>query len=214
MNPALLAAGIFLLTYALIISERTHRTVAALLGGLAVIVFGIIPQREALIAVDWNVIFLLTGMMVIANILRATGVFQWVAVQAVKLGRGEPFAILLLLVLITAYSSALLDNVTVVVLIAPVTLFVATSLGVSPIPFLVAEVMASNIGGVATLIGDPPQHLDRQRGRPRLSHLFRQLAAYHCIDPGCLLWPFFHPLQARPAQHRPVIAGRQRFRRQ
>lgn len=159
MNPALLAAGIFLLTYALIISERTHRTVAALLGGLAVIVFGIIPQREALIAVDWNVIFLLTGMMVIANILRATGVFQWVAVQAVKLGRGEPFAILLLLVLITAFSSALLDNVTVVVLIAPVTLFVATSLGVSPIPFLVAEVMASNIGGVATLIGDPPNIL-------------------------------------------------------
>lgn len=159
MNQTLLAAGIFLFTYALIVSERIHRTTAALLGGLAMIILGILPQKVALGAVDWNVIFLLAGMMIIANVLRETGVFQWVAIQAVRLGRGEPIVILLLLVLITAFSSALLDNVTVVVLIAPVTLFVATSLGVSPLPFLIAEVMASNIGGVATLIGDPPNVL-------------------------------------------------------
>jgi Na+/H+ antiporter NhaD/arsenite permease-like protein len=159
MNQALLATGIFLFTYALIVSERIHRTTAALLGGLAMIILGILPQKVALGAVDWNVIFLLAGMMIIANVLRETGVFQWVAIQAVRLGRGEPIVILLLLVLITAFSSALLDNVTVVVLIAPVTLFVATSLGVSPLPFLIAEVMASNIGGVATLIGDPPNVL-------------------------------------------------------
>ncbi len=159
MNQVLLAAGIFLLTYALIVSERIHRTAAALLGGLAVIVLGILPQGEALAAVDWNVIFLLAGMMIIANVLSETGVFQWVAIQTVRLGRGEPIVILLLLVLITAFSSALLDNVTVVVLIAPVTLFMATSLGVSPLPFLIAEVMASNIGGMATLIGDPPNVL-------------------------------------------------------
>ncbi len=159
MNQTLLAAGIFLFTYALIVSDRIHRTTAALLGGLAMIILGILPQKVALGAVDWNVIFLLAGMMIIANVLRETGVFQWVAIQAVRLGRGEPIVILLLLVLITAFSSALLDNVTVVVLIAPVTLFVATSLGVSPLPFLIAEVMASNIGGVATLIGDPPNVL-------------------------------------------------------
>lgn len=159
MNQTLLATGIFLVTYGLIVSERAHRTVAALLGGLAVILLGILPQGRAFAAVDWNVIFLLAGMMIIANILRDTGLFQWAAIQAVRLGRGKPITILLLLVLITAFSSALLDNVTVVVLIAPVTLFVATSLGVSPIPFLIAEVMASNIGGVATVIGDPPNIL-------------------------------------------------------
>ncbi len=159
MNQVLLAAGVFLVTYALIVVDRIHRTIAALLGGLAVIVLGIVPQHEAFAAIDWNVIFLLAGMMIIASILSETGLFQWIAVQAVKLGRGNPMAILILLVLITAFGSALLDNVTVVVLIAPVTLFVASSLGVNPLPFLIAEAMASNIGGIATLIGDPPNIL-------------------------------------------------------
>jgi Na+/H+ antiporter NhaD/arsenite permease-like protein len=159
VNQVLLAAGIFLVTYALIVVDRIHRTIAALLGGLAVIVLGIVPQHEAFAAIDWNVIFLLAGMMIIASILSETGLFQWIAVQAVKFGRGNPMTILLLLVLITAFGSALLDNVTVVVLIAPVTLFVASSLGVNPLPYLLAEAMASNIGGIATLIGDPPNIL-------------------------------------------------------
>lgn len=159
MNQVWLAGGIFLVTYALIVSDRIHRTISALLGGMAMIILGILPQEEALSLIDWNVIFLLAGMMIIANVLRETGVFQWIAVQAVKLGRGSPMVILTLLVLITAVGSAFLDNVTVVVLIAPVTLFVASSLGVNPLPFLIAEVMASNIGGAATLIGDPPNIL-------------------------------------------------------
>jgi Na+/H+ antiporter NhaD/arsenite permease-like protein len=159
VNQVLLAAGIFLVTYALIVVDRIHRTIAALLGGLAVIVLGIVPQHEAFAAIDWNVIFLLAGMMIIASILSETGLFQWIAVRAVKLGRGNPMTILLLLVLITAFGSALLDNVTVIVLIAPVTLFVASSLGVNPLPYLLAETMASNIGGIATLIGDPPNIL-------------------------------------------------------
>jgi Na+/H+ antiporter NhaD/arsenite permease-like protein len=159
MNPMWLAGGIFLLTYALIVTERLHRTVSALLGGVAMILLGVLPQEQAFHAIDWNVIFLLAGMMAIANILRETGLFQWIAVQAVKLGRGDPFRILVILSLITAITSALLDNVTIVVLIAPVTLFVAASLRVSPLPFLIAEVMAANIGGTATLIGDPPNIL-------------------------------------------------------
>lgn len=159
MNITWLAGGIFLITYALIATERVHRTLAALLGGIAMILLGVLPQEQAFDAVDWNVIFLLVGMMAIANVLRETGIFQWVAVQAVKLGRGHPFLILVILSVVTAVSSALLDNVTIVVLVAPVTLFVAASLKISPFPFLIAEILASNIGGTATLIGDPPNIL-------------------------------------------------------
>jgi len=159
MNPVWLAGGVFLLTYALIVTERVHRTVSALLGGVAMILLSVLPQEQAFHAIDWNVIFLLAGMMAIANILRETGLFQWIAVQAVKLGRGDPFRILIILSLVTAVSSAFLDNVTIVVLVAPVTLFVAASLRVSPLPFLIAEILACNIGGTATLIGDPPNIL-------------------------------------------------------
>ena len=159
MNAAWVAGGIFLLTYAFIVAERIHRTVAALLGGLAMILLGILPQDEAFHAIDWNVIFLLAGMMIIASVLRETGLFQWVALQAVRLGRGDPLRTLLILSVVTAVASALLDNVTVVVLVVPVTLFAAASLGVGPLPFLIAEILASNIGGTATLIGDPPNIL-------------------------------------------------------
>jgi Na+/H+ antiporter NhaD/arsenite permease-like protein len=154
-----LAGGIFLITYALIVTERVHRTVAALMGGFAMVLLGVVHQEDAFHAIDWNVIFLLAGMMAIANILRETGLFQWIAVQAVRLGGGDPFRILVILSFVTAISSALLDNVTIVVLVAPVTLFVAASLRVSPLPFLIAEILASNIGGAGTLIGDPPNIL-------------------------------------------------------
>jgi Na+/H+ antiporter NhaD/arsenite permease-like protein len=158
-GQAFLAGAIFLITYALIVSERVQRTVAALLGGFAMILLHVVTQEEAFHAVDFNVIFLLAGMMMIAHILSETGFFQWIAIQAVKLGRRDPFRIMILLCLVTAVASAALDNVTVVVLIAPVTLFVAANLHISPLPFLIAEVLASNIGGAATLIGDPPNIL-------------------------------------------------------
>jgi Na+/H+ antiporter NhaD/arsenite permease-like protein len=156
MNSVWLAGGVFLITFGIIVTERVHRTIAALLGGVAMIVLGVLPQEQAFHAIDWNVIFLLAGMMAIANVLSETGLFQWIAVQAVKLGKGDPFRILIILSLVTAITSMLLDNVTIVVLIAPVTLFVAANLRISPIPFLIAEILASNIGGTATLIGDPP----------------------------------------------------------
>ena len=159
MNPTFLAGGIFLITYALIVTERVHRTIAALLGGVAIILVGVLDQDQAFQAIDWNVIFLLAGMMMIANVLRETGLFQWIAVQSVRLGKGNPYSIMVILVLVTAVTSALLDNVTIVILMAPVTLFIAASLGVSPLPFLIAEILASNIGGTATLVGDPPNIL-------------------------------------------------------
>ncbi|HSQ26349.1 MAG TPA: ArsB/NhaD family transporter [Anaerolineales bacterium] len=156
MNMQVLAVILFLITYAIIVSERVHRTPAALLGGMLMILLGVLSQETAFKALDLNVIFLLTGMMMIAYLLGETGVFQWMAVNAAKMGKGDPMRIMVILCVITAFSSALLDNVTVVVLMAPVTLFVATDLGLSPIPFLITQVIASNIGGAATLIGDPP----------------------------------------------------------
>ena len=153
------AATVFLITYAVIASDRVDKTLTALGGGLAMIVLKVIDQDEGMAAVDFNVIFLLAGMMVLASILRRTGFFQWLAIRASKVAGGEPFRLLVVLSVLAAILSALLDNVTTVVLLAPVTLSIASILRVSPVPFLVSEILASNVGGTATLIGDPPNIL-------------------------------------------------------
>ena len=159
MPDTALAAAIFAVTYAVIVSERVHKTTAALVGAVIMIGTQVLDQEQAFEFIDLNVIFLLAGMMMIVNVLGKTGVFQWLAIRSAKVGRGEPLRILLVLSLVTAVASAFLDNVTTVVLIAPVTLFVAGSLRVSAVPFLISEALASNIGGAATLIGDPPNIL-------------------------------------------------------
>lgn len=157
MNSLTIAVLIFALTYLAIVTEKIDRMVAAVIGAMLMIIFvATYTQEEAFAGIDLNVIFLLAGMMIIAGVISETGLFQWLAVRAVQIGKGNPVRIMQILALVTALGSALLDNVTVVVLIAPVTLFVATSLGISAIPLLIAEVLASNIGGASTLIGDPP----------------------------------------------------------
>lgn len=155
----MLAGGIFLVAYALIASERVDRTLVALLGGLLVIVLGIIDQHEAFEAIDFNVIFLLAGMMVIAGGLARTGFFEYVAGRAIHASKGDPMRLLIMLAVLTAGLSAVLDNVTTVVLLTPVTLSLARTLRVSPMPYLLSQIFASNIGGAATLIGDPPNIL-------------------------------------------------------
>ena len=159
MTEQLIAGGTFLAVYALIVTDKIHRTLAALLGASVVMVLGIIPQHTAFEHVDLNVIFLLTGMMIMANIMARTGVFQWLAVEAVRRAEGRPYRLLVLTAIITAVVSAFLDNVTTVVLLTPITFFVSQRLGASPVPFLISMVLASNIGGTATLIGDPPNIL-------------------------------------------------------
>lgn len=154
------AVVVFVVVYGLIASEKVNRVVAALAGAGAMLAVGIVGPEDAFFStetgVDWNVVFLLFGMMVIVGVLRQTGVFEYVAIWAAKRARGRPFRVMTLLCMITAIASAGLDNVTTVLLIAPVTLLVCDRIGVRPVPFLIAEALASNIGGTATLIGDPP----------------------------------------------------------
>ncbi|HCZ12141.1 MAG TPA: hypothetical protein DHV16_07810, partial [Nitrospiraceae bacterium] len=154
------ATTIFLLAYAAIISEKIHKTIIAIFGAGLILIFKILQQHEAFhveeFGIDWNVIFLLISMMVIINLMRPTGVFEYIAVKSAKWGKGEPFRIMVIFAIVTAVLSALLDNVTTVLLITPVTLFIADALEVDPIPYLISCALASNIGGTATLIGDPP----------------------------------------------------------
>jgi Na+/H+ antiporter NhaD/arsenite permease-like protein len=150
---------VFTLTYGLILSGRIDKAVAALCGGMAMIILHVVGEEEAFAHVDLSVIFLLTGMMIISNYLAESGFFGYAAVKFAQLGQGRPLAVLTLLCGVTGLLSALIDNVTTVVLIAPVTFLIAQQLEVRPIPFLIFEVLAANIGGAATLIGDPPNIL-------------------------------------------------------
>jgi len=150
------AIVIFALTYALVITDRINRSIIALLGAGVMVLSGVLTQEQAIRGIDFNTIALLTGMMVLVGIARRCGMFEYLAVWTAKKGRAEPWAILAMLSVVTAVLSALLDNVTTVLLVAPVTLELARYLEAPPYPFLFAEVFASNIGGTATLIGDPP----------------------------------------------------------
>ena len=160
MTPTIIAGlAIFVATYVLIATERIHKTIAAMAGGVAMILLGIVSQERAFEEIDFNVIFLLAGMMILAAIIRKTGVFGWMAVRAARLAGGDPYRVLVILSVITAVASAFLDNVTTVVLVGPITLFLAARMGLNPFPFIVSEILVSNIGGASTLIGDPPNIL-------------------------------------------------------
>jgi Na+/H+ antiporter NhaD/arsenite permease-like protein len=154
------STAIFVIAYAVICSEKIHKTKVAVFGAALTLICKVLSQHEAFhdidLGVDWNVVFLLISMMIIVNIMTKTGVFQYVAIKSAKLGRGNPFTIMAIFAVVTAVASAFLDNVTTVLLLAPVTLLIARELEVDPVPYLITEALASNIGGTATLIGDPP----------------------------------------------------------
>ncbi|EMT45022.1 ArsB/NhaD family transporter [Anoxybacillus flavithermus] len=151
------AIAIFLVTYAIIISEKVNRAVIALLGAAFMIIFGIVDLHQAYTHhIEWGTITLLIGMMILVSITSKSGFFQYVAVKAAKVAKGSPIHILVILSLLTAVLSAFLDNVTTVLLIVPVTFSITRMLEIDPVPFLISEVLFSNIGGTATMIGDPP----------------------------------------------------------
>src|ERR1700752_2823690 len=157
---SVVAVVVFVVASALIASDRVHKTLVALTGAAIVVALPVINSDDVFYSratgIDWDVLFLLLGMMIIVSVLRQTGVFEYIAIWAAKRAKGSPLRIMILLVLITAFASAFLDNVTTILLIAPVTLLVCDRLAINAVPFLIAEVFASNIGGTATLVGDPP----------------------------------------------------------
>jgi Na+/H+ antiporter NhaD/arsenite permease-like protein len=152
----------------LIATEKIHRVKVALGGAVLMFLIGATTAEEAFFdaetGIDWNVIFLLLGMMLIVAVLRRTGIFEYVAIWSVKRARGRPFRVMVILVVVTAVASAALDNVTTVLLIAPVTFLVCDRLAVPVVPYLIAEALASNIGGTSTLVGDPPNIIIASRG--------------------------------------------------
>lgn len=159
IDPIWVASGILILVYAVLISEKLNRAILAMLGASLMVIFGIINQEQAVDGVDANTLALLIGMMVIVGITSRSGLFQYVAIKASKWVGANPTGILIMLTLVTAVFSALLDNVTTVLLIAPITLLITDALETPVYPYFMAEILASNVGGTATLIGDPPNIL-------------------------------------------------------
>lgn len=154
------AIGVFFIAYALICFETFHKTIIALVGAGIVLLVGVLTQADAFhseeFGVDWNVVFLLISMMIIVNVMKPTGFFEYLAIKSAKLVKGSPYGIIAIFAIVTAVVSALIDNVTTVLLITPIIMFICDELEVNAIPYLISTCLASNIGGTATLIGDPP----------------------------------------------------------
>ncbi|TVT23236.1 ArsB/NhaD family transporter [Amycolatopsis rhizosphaerae] len=212
------AITVFVVAYLLIATERVPKTAAALAGAGLVLALGVVGSDEVFYSrdtgIDWDVIFLLLGMMIIVGVLRRTGVFEYTAIWAAKRAKGSPMRVMILLVLITAIASAFLDNVTTVLLIAPVTLLVCDRLGISPVPFLIAEVLASNIGGTATLIGDPPNIIIGSRAGLTFNDFLVNMAPIVAIELVALVvvlpWVFRGSFSVDPRRVADVMALNER----
>ena len=155
-STQIIAIVIFLVTMAAIMTEKLHRTVAAVAGALLLILTGVLSVDSGFSYVDLNTLGVLIGMMLFVAVVKNSGIFEYIAIKAAKIAKGRPWPLMVLFALITAVLSAFLDNVTTVLLIGPMTLAITSMLRINPIPFFMTQIMASNIGGTATLIGDPP----------------------------------------------------------
>lgn len=181
----IVALVVFAGAYILIATERIHRVAAALGGAALMLALGLTSGKTAYYSsdagIDWNVVFLLLGMMIIVGVIKRTGLFEYLAIAAVKKAGGRPFLVMTMLVVITAVASMMLDNVTTVLFIAPVTILVCDKLALPVAPYLIAEVMASNIGGTATLIGDPPNIIVASRAGLSFNDFLVNLAPFVVI---------------------------------
>lgn len=215
---AWIAVAVFVAAYILIATEWIHKTRAALIGAGIVVALGVVGSEEVFYShdtgIDWDVIFLLLGMMIIVSVLRRTGVFEFTAIWSAKRANGSPLRVMILLVLITAVASALLDNVTTVLLIAPVTLLVCDRLAINPVPFLMAEIFASNIGGAATLIGDPPNIIIASRSgltfNDFLVHMLPIVVVELIVFVAILPWLFRGSFDSDPERAAEVMALNER----
>ena len=195
-----IAVTILLAVYGMIMVERFNRAVLSLLGAGIMVLGGIITQQQAIAGIDFNTIGLLTGMMVIVAVSQKTGMFQYVAIRSAKMVKASPLGILIMLAVVTAVFSAFLDNVTTVLLIAPVTLLITDALGVHPYPYLFSQILASNIGGTATLIGDPPNIMIGSKAHLSFTDFIVQLAPIIplilVVSLVCIWWLFGRDLAA------------------
>jgi len=189
MNQTLIALIIFITTLIFVSLEKINRTVIALSGGLLFILLKILNQNEAFLAIDFNTIGLLTGMMVMVSIIKRTGLFQYLAIKISKLAHGNIFYLLFFLSIITGVLSSILDNVTTIILIVPITLAICENLEISSIPLVLSEIFAANIGGTATLIGDPPNIIIGSAAHLSFMDFIVNLAPFVLIL--LILLPFF-----------------------
>ncbi len=201
-----LAIAIFVLAYVLIASEKISRIAIALGGAAAMLIIGATDSDKAFYShetgIDWDVIFLLLGMMIIVGVIHKTGVFEFVAIKAIKLAKGDPRRALVYLLILVAFASALLDNVTTILLAVPMTLVICKQLNVNPVPFLLAEVFVSNIGGAATLVGDPPNIIIASRAglsfNDFLIHMAPLVIVVMIVITPMLVWMFRKELVNTP----------------
>lgn len=189
MNQTLIALVIFITTLVFVSLEKINRTVIALSGALLFILLKILTQQEAFLSIDFNTIGLLTGMMIMVSIIKRTGLFQYLAIKISKLAHGNIFYLLFFLSIITGILSSILDNVTTIILIVPITLAICENLEISPVPLVLSEIFASNIGGTATLIGDPPNIIIGSAAHLSFMDFIINLAPFALIL--LILLPFF-----------------------
>jgi len=197
---------IFVFTFALIFSEKVHRTVAALSGAVLMVlagkIFSFYSEEKAFQAINLPTLALLLAMMILVALLRQTGFFQYIAIITAQKSRGKPWVLLVFLGLLSAFVSMFLDNVTTIILIAPLTIFIADMIGLSPVPFLMAEVLLSNIGGTATLVGDPPNILIASAAHFSFNDFLMHTAPIVLLVMAAtvplLLWIYLRDMKKRP----------------
>ncbi|HNU97746.1 MAG TPA: ArsB/NhaD family transporter [Candidatus Syntrophosphaera thermopropionivorans] len=191
----LIAVGIFIGTYILIITEVINKMLASLIGAFLLILTGILSQDIALSAIDWNVIFFLIGMMLVIAVLRRTGIFMYIAIKTAKLARGNPLLIMMLMFVVTAFSSAFLGSVTSIMILIPIILLICNELKITPVPYIITMVVASNMGGAATMIGDPPNIIiGSATDYDFLDFIFNLTPAIILTTIACLglMWVMYH----------------------
>jgi len=191
----LIAVGIFIGTYILIITEVINKMLASLIGAFLLILTGILSQDIALRAIDWNVIFFLIGMMLVIAVLRRTGIFMYIAIKTAKLARGNPLLIMMLMFVVTAFSSAFLGSVTSIMILIPIILLICNELKITPVPYIITMVVASNMGGAATMIGDPPNIIiGSATDYDFLDFIFNLTPAIILTTIACLglMWVMYH----------------------
>ncbi len=211
MSAFYIAVGVFFIAYVLISLEHFHKTIVALFAASIILVTGVLQQSEAFyseeLGVDWNVVLLLVSMMIIVNVMKPTGFFEYLAIKSAKIAKGSPYWIIAIFAFVTALVSAFIDNVTTVLLVTPIIMYICDQLEVDAIPFLISTALASNVGGTATLIGDPPNIMIASK-----AHFDFMLFVRH-LTPAILVIMFFYLIMLKIVFRRHLKTSREAMER-